>query len=101
MQTHRSGGLFPALREPLRRIGDFRCGTGRAPAGTAVRLLSAGRLGNLKPMKRLAAALLATALAGCAGSPPDPRPVALDPVCLCNGDLGCVRVRVDEKTPRA
>ena len=29
------------------------------------------------------------------------RPVAIDPVCLCNGDLGCIRVRVDERTPRA
>lgn len=52
-------------------------------------------------MKRLTAVLLAIALAGCAGSASDPRPVALDPVCLCNGDLGCVRVRVDERTPRA
>lgn len=37
--------------------------------------------------------------AGCAA--PDPRPIARDPVCLANGDLGCVVVRVDEKTPRA
>lgn len=43
---------------------------------------------------------LGLALGGCAG-PPDPRPVAEDVVCKCNGDLGCVRVRVDEKTPRA
>jgi YHS domain-containing protein len=38
--------------------------------------------------------------AGCSGAP-DPRPVAEDPVCLKNGDLGCIRVRIDEKTPRA
>ena len=37
---------------------------------------------------------------GCAGAP-DPRPVAEDPVCKANGDLGCIRVRIDEKTPRA
>lgn len=43
---------------------------------------------------------LAVALGGCAGRP-DPRPVAEDVVCKCNGDLGCVKVRVDEKTPRS
>ena len=37
---------------------------------------------------------------GCA-SRPDPRPIAEDPVCKCNGDLGCIKVRVDEKTPRS
>jgi YHS domain-containing protein len=42
----------------------------------------------------------ALALGGCAGRP-DPRPVAEDVVCKCNGDLGCVKVRVDEKTPRS
>jgi YHS domain-containing protein len=42
----------------------------------------------------------AIALAGCSGAP-DPRPVAEDPVCKAEGDLGCVRVRVDERTPRA
>jgi YHS domain-containing protein len=36
---------------------------------------------------------------GCA-SRPDPRPIAEDLVCKCNGDLGCVRVRIDEKTPQ-
>ena len=45
----------------------------------------------------LAAALT---LGGCAGRP-DPRPVAEDVVCKCNGDLGCVKVRVDDKTPRS
>jgi len=49
-------------------------------------------------MFRRLAILLALA-AGCAAS--DLRPTARDPVCLCNGDLGCVVVRVDEKTPRA
>ena len=40
--------------------------------------------------------------AGCAGKAAvDPRPIAEDPVCRYNRDLGCVRVRVDEKTPRA
>ncbi len=34
-------------------------------------------------------------------SAPDPRPVAQDPVCLHNGDLGCINVRVDEATPRS
>ena len=37
---------------------------------------------------------------GCS-SRPDPRPIAEDPVCKCNGDLGCIKVRVDEKTPRS
>ena len=40
-------------------------------------------------------------LAGCASGPEDLRPVAEDPVCLYNRDLGCVRVRVEETTPRA
>ena len=44
--------------------------------------------------------LAAIALGGCSGTP-DPRPVADDPVCKANGDLGCIRVRVDEKTPRS
>lgn len=43
---------------------------------------------------------LAVGLGGCAGRP-DPRPVAEDVVCKRNGDLGCVKVRVDEKTPRS
>jgi YHS domain-containing protein len=39
---------------------------------------------------------------GCAGrAAVDPRPIADDPVCRYNRDLGCVRVRVDEKTPHA
>lgn len=38
-------------------------------------------------------------VAGCATA--DSRPVAEDIVCLCNGDLGCVIVRVDDKTPRS
>ncbi len=47
-------------------------------------------------------ALLCGVLAlGACASDADPRPVAEDPVCLATGDLGCVRVRVDEKTPRA
>lgn len=37
--------------------------------------------------------------AGC--STADPRPVVDDVVCLYNGDLGCVKVRVDEATPRS
>jgi YHS domain-containing protein len=49
-------------------------------------------------MRWLASLILALA-AGCAAS--DPRPTARDPVCLCNGDLGCVVVRVDEKTPKS
>jgi len=49
---------------------------------------------------RTLALSIAIALGGCAGAP-DPRPVAEDVVCKSNGDLGCVRVRVDEKTPRA
>ncbi|MBI1852116.1 MAG: YHS domain-containing protein [Planctomycetes bacterium] len=46
---------------------------------------------------------LALALAaGCATTDSDdPRPIANDPVCECNGDLGCVCVRVDADTPRA
>jgi len=43
---------------------------------------------------------VAALAAGCSGVP-DPRPVAEDPVCLKNGDLGCIRVRVDDQTPRA
>ncbi|MCK6439113.1 MAG: YHS domain-containing protein [Planctomycetes bacterium] len=31
----------------------------------------------------------------------DPRPVAECVVCRFNGDLGCVRVRIDETTPFA
>jgi len=42
------------------------------------------------------------AVAGCgAMSTKDSRPIAEDPVCVYNGDLGCSRVRVDERTPRA
>jgi hypothetical protein len=44
----------------------------------------------------IAAAIL---LGACAA--PDSRPCAEDPVCRANGDLGCIRVRVDERTPRA
>ena len=42
------------------------------------------------------------ALAGCSarGSRGDDR-IAEDPVCLYNRDLGCMEVRVDERTPRA
>lgn len=50
-------------------------------------------------MRRLLIVLL---LAGCAGNQrSDTRPVATDPVCLYNRDLGCVRVHVDDQTPRA
>ncbi len=48
----------------------------------------------------LLGAALAIGSPGCSGAP-DPRPVAEDPVCKAEGDLGCVRVRVDERTPRA
>ena len=42
-------------------------------------------------------------LGGCASSPraADTRPVAECPVCKCNGDLGCLIVRVDATTPRS
>jgi len=40
-------------------------------------------------------------VAGCSTGSGDPRPVAEDVVCRYEGDLGCVRVRVDEHTPRA
>jgi YHS domain-containing protein len=53
-------------------------------------------------MKPLRAIVLISTLigAGCAGTEvADPRPVAMDPVCLHDRDLGCVRVRVDEHTP--
>lgn len=49
-------------------------------------------------MRGLVAVALAAAL-GCANS--DPRPTADDIVCLCKGDLGCVVVRVDERTPKS
>jgi YHS domain-containing protein len=50
----------------------------------------------------LLSALVVAGLAlGACASGADPRPVADDPVCRANGDLGCVRVRVDERTPRA
>jgi YHS domain-containing protein len=59
---------------------------------------------RIDPIRRLRpalASLLFLAL-GCAGKAAvDPRPIAEDPVCLYNRDLGCVRVRVDEKTPHA
>ena len=47
--------------------------------------------------------LLALAVsAGCAARRPlDARPIADDPVCLYNRDLGCVHVRVDPSTPQA
>jgi xanthine dehydrogenase accessory factor len=46
--------------------------------------------------------LIVLLFAGCAGSQrPDTRPIATDPVCLYNRDLGCVRVHVDDQTPRA
>lgn len=54
-------------------------------------------------MKALFLLILAAGFLGstsCAG-PPDNRLLAEDAVCLARGDLGCVRVRVDEKTPRA
>ena len=42
------------------------------------------------------------AMAGCAVfHRADARPVADDPVCKHNKDLGCIHVRVDEHTPRA
>ena len=44
-------------------------------------------------------AIFVLGLFGCASA--DPRPMARDPVCLAKGDLGCVNVRVDERTPRA
>lgn len=46
--------------------------------------------------------LVASAAAGCAVfHRSDPRPVADDPVCAYNRDLGCIHVRVDESTPHA
>jgi YHS domain-containing protein len=46
--------------------------------------------------------LLLAMLTGCAmTAASDPRPIADDPVCLRNGDMACVRVRVDDRTPRA
>jgi YHS domain-containing protein len=49
--------------------------------------------------------LVSIALHLAAGCTPmqvvDSSPVAEDPVCVHNGDLGCIRVRVDERTPRA
>ncbi len=44
-------------------------------------------------------AIVLAAGIGCANH--DPRPKADDIVCLCKGDLGCVCVRVDEKTPKS
>jgi Cu+-exporting ATPase len=42
------------------------------------------------------------AAAGCAAKhPADARPVAVCQVCSCNRDMGCLRVRVDENTPKA
>lgn len=57
-------------------------------------------------MRRLARWLCVPALsfwlAACAArSAVDPRPIAEDPVCRYNRDLGCVKVRVDGDTPRA
>jgi YHS domain-containing protein len=49
----------------------------------------------------LAALLLGILALGACASSADLRPVAEDPVCLANGDLGCVRVRVDEWTPKS
>jgi hypothetical protein len=48
-------------------------------------------------------AFLVAALIGLAGcsTAPDLRPVAECPVCVVTGDLGCIRVRVDERTPTA
>jgi len=54
--------------------------------------------------RRALGALALAALCGCAPvglKDADTRPIAEDPVCLYNRDLPCVRVRVDEKTPRA
>jgi YHS domain-containing protein len=52
------------------------------------------------PRKTLVAAAI-LAFAGCVTGPskPDSRPVACDPVCAYYNDLGCIDVRVDEKTP--
>ncbi|HKE01304.1 MAG TPA: YHS domain-containing protein [Planctomycetota bacterium] len=49
----------------------------------------------------LSVAAVLVLAAACASRPPDSRPTADDPVCLCNGDLPCVCVRVDASTPRA
>jgi YHS domain-containing protein len=49
-------------------------------------------------MRILPFALVLGLAFGCAGS--DRRPLAEDVVCLQNGDLGCVKVRVDENTPK-
>lgn len=51
-------------------------------------------------MQILTSAALAFLLVGCS-TPPDPRPIAEDVVCKAAGDLACVRVRVDERTPRS
>ncbi len=51
---------------------------------------------------RFLVAFVSIAAAGCAVVPSDdPRPVAEDPVCLYNRDLGCIRVRIDDDTPHA
>lgn len=42
--------------------------------------------------------LAALALGGCAAYS---GPVAEDPVCRAEGDLGCVRVRIRKDTPKA
>lgn len=56
-------------------------------------------------MRHMTLALLFLLLAGFAGcrtsDVKDDRPIAEDLVCLFNGDLGCVSVRVDASTPRA
>jgi YHS domain-containing protein len=40
-------------------------------------------------------------LPSCSPSHPDLRPIAECPVCKCDGDLGCLIVHIDEKTPRS
>ena len=59
------------------------------------------RIDAMLPRFRSALGAFLLVALGCAGKAAvDPRPIAEDPVCRYNRDLGCVRVRVDEKTPR-
>ena len=56
----------------------------------------------LKTIAFFVAAACFSGAAGCRSpSSGDQRPVAVDPVCLFNRDLGCVNIHVDAATPRA